>query len=195
MRIIGGRFKGRKLARAVPGVRPTTDRLRESLFNVLGRGVEGSCWVDAFAGSGAVGIEALSRGASLVIFNDRSSRVRKRLRQNLELCRITSGFEIHGRDAVSLLRRLPARPVDFVFLDPPYRTRNHEPLLKAVHRALTGSSPEHLVLLEVSSRTGDEVSGDCYELQRRIRAGDSHVLVLKPIRQPNSDDQSALHRA
>ena len=108
MRIIAGTCKGRKLARPVRGVRPTTDRLRESLFNVLGARVEGSFWVDAFAGSGAVGLEAISRGASHVVFNDRSSRARTGVETNLELCRINSGFELYREDAVSLFQA--ARP-------------------------------------------------------------------------------------
>ena len=184
MRIIGGTFKGRKLARAVPGVRPTTDRLRESLFNVLGRRVEGSFWVDAFAGSGAVGLEAISRGASHVVFGDRSSRARSGVETNLELCRVNSGFELYREGAVSLFRRLHGRPVDFVFLDPPYDFRTYDQLLEAVHGALAESSPGHLVLLEVSSRTSDEVTGDHYEIMRRIRAGDSHILMLKTIQPP-----------
>ena len=187
MRIIAGTFKGRKLGRAARGVRPTSDRLRESLFNVLGPRVEGSFWVDAFAGSGAVGLEAISRGASCVVFNDRSSRARIGVETNLALCRITSGFKLYRQDAVSLFRRLRGRPVDFVFLDPPYDFRNYDQLLEAVHGALAKSSPGHLVLLEISSRTSDEVTGYLYEVRRRIRAGDSHILILKPIQPPGSD--------
>ena len=185
MRIIAGAFKGRKLGRPAPGVRPTSDRLRESLFNVLGPRVEGSFWVDAFAGSGAVGIEALSRGASHVIFNDHSSRSRTGVKNNLALCRINSGFELYRQDAASLFRRLRDRPVDFVFLDPPYDFRDYEQLLAAAHRALAQSSPGHLVLLEVSRRT--EVTSDPYEVTRRIRAGDSQVLILKPVQPADSE--------
>ena len=181
MRIIAGTFKGRKLARPAPGVRPTTDRLRESLFNVLGGRVEDSFWVDAFAGSGAVGLEAISRGACHVVFNDRSSRARTGVETNLELCRINSGFKLYRQDAVSLFRKLRGRPVDFVFLDPPYDFPDYDQLLAAVHGVLAESSPGHLVLLEISSRTGDEVTGDLYQVMRRIRAGDSHILMLKPI--------------
>ena len=178
MRIIAGTFKGRKLGRPAPGVRPTSNRLRESLFNVLGPRVEGSLWVDAFAGSGAVGLEAISRGASHVVFNDQSSRARRGVESNLALCRINRGFKLYRQDAVSLFRRLRGRPVDFVFLDPPYDFSNYDPLLAAVHVALAQSSPDHLVLLEVSGRT--EVTSDHYEVMRRIRAGDSHILILKP---------------
>ena len=180
MRIIAGTFKGRKLARPAPGVRPTTDRLRESLFNVLGGRVEDSFWVDAFAGSGAVGLEAISRGASRVIFNDRSSRARNGVETNLGFCRVKSGFELYREDAASLFKRLHWRPVDFVFLDPPYDFQDYDQLLEAVHQALSESSPAHVVLLEVSRRTSDELTGKHYEVMRRIRAGDSHILMLKP---------------
>ncbi len=187
MRIIAGTFKGRKLGRPARGVRPTSGRLRESLFNVLGPRVEGSFWVDAFAGSGAVGLEAISRGASYVVFNDHNSRARMGVEANLALCRITSGFKLYRQDAVSLFRSLHGRPVDFVFLDPPYDFRNYDQLLEAVHGALAESSPEHLVLLETSGRTSHEVAGDLYRVRRRIRAGDSHILMLRLSQPPDSE--------
>lgn len=179
MRIIGGAFRGRRLARVARGVRPTKDRLRESLFNILGTQVEGSCWVDAFAGSGAIGMEALSRGAQFVLFNDRSREALGTVEANLAKCRIDSGFEIHQTDAFLLFRKLPERRIDFVFLDPPYRFALHEKLLKAVAGALAQPFPQHVVLLEVYKEVGNDVAGTHYEVTRRIPAGDSHILVLQ----------------
>ena len=121
MRVIGGKYRGRRLATVRGEVRPTGDRLRESLFDILGAQVERSSWLDGLAGSGAVGIEALSRGAARVTFNDRDWAALRLLRKHLGLCAIEDGFEVHQKDIFVLLRQLryPER-FDFVFLDPPY---------------------------------------------------------------------------
>ena len=127
MRIIAGKFKSRQL-RALSGMntRPTSDRLRETLFNVLTAGnpnaLESSIWVDVFAGTGAVGIEALSRGAHSVSFVDNSRAATKVIRENLNALGITEGFEVMELEAVRALRQLDAQAVtcDNVFIDPPY---------------------------------------------------------------------------
>jgi 16S rRNA (guanine966-N2)-methyltransferase len=104
-------------------VRPTTDRLRETLFNVLAPVVEGSVWLDLFAGTGAVGIEALSRGAQMVYFVEVSRRASEVIRQNLRSLAIVEGFEVVERPAEAALDWLASRAVscDVCFLDPPYR--------------------------------------------------------------------------
>jgi 16S rRNA (guanine(966)-N(2))-methyltransferase RsmD len=126
MRIIAGKYRSRPL-RSLRGtdIRPTADRLRESLFNVLIGGnpsaLDGTKWFDLFAGTGAVGIEALSRGASIVRFVESAAPAACVIRQNLESLGITSGFEVLQADVVSTLRKFdPALRADFVFLDPPY---------------------------------------------------------------------------
>lgn len=123
MRVIAGKFRSRTL-RSLKGqaLRPTSDRLRETLFNILGARVEGSVFVDLYAGTGAVGIEALSRGARHVIFMEHHAPAVSLIRRNLESLEINSGAEILNRDVVRGLERLLARRVhaDFVFLDPPY---------------------------------------------------------------------------
>jgi 16S rRNA (guanine966-N2)-methyltransferase len=118
MRVIAGEFRSRVL-KALPGlgVRPTPDRLRETLFNVLAPRIEGSVFVDAFAGTGAVGIEALSRGAARAIFMERDPQALDILRQNL------ASLEIGARAIVlrgSALRFLKDYEADIVFIDPPY---------------------------------------------------------------------------
>ena len=124
MRVIAGKYRSRKLA-APTGMatRPTSDRLRETLFNVVAGSVEGSSWLDLFAGTGAVGIEAISRGAAMVYFVESSKPAVRSIRGNLAELRIDQGFEIVDREAVPALRLLDGRGVscDFCFLDPPYR--------------------------------------------------------------------------
>jgi 16S rRNA (guanine966-N2)-methyltransferase len=109
------------------GTRPTSDRLRETLFNVLTAGnpvaLDGSVWLDVYAGTGAVGIEALSRGAHEVTFIDNSRAAATTIRENLKALAIADGFEILEHDALRALRQLDAQAVacDYVFLDPPYK--------------------------------------------------------------------------
>jgi 16S rRNA (guanine966-N2)-methyltransferase len=129
VRIIAGKFKSRTL-RALSGTdtRPTSDRLRETLFNVLTAGdpgaLEGSIWLDVYAGTGAVGTEALSRGAHSVTFIDNSQAAVKVIRENLKSLGISGGFEVVEHDAGRALRQLDAQALstDYVFVDPPYRS-------------------------------------------------------------------------
>ena len=124
MRIIAGTFRSRRL-KSLPGMdlRPTSDRLRETLFNVVAPQVPGSVWMDVYAGTGAVGIEALSRGARQVYFVESSKQAAALIRENLKSLQISEGVEVIERDAEKALRLLDAQGVscDFCFLDPPYR--------------------------------------------------------------------------
>src|SRR5262249_20161661 len=124
MRVIAGKFRSRKISAPVgTATRPTSDRLRETLFNVLAPALPNSVWIDLFAGTGAVGIEAISRGASMVHFVESSSRAVQAIRRNLADLEIQEGFEIVDREAVPALHTLQGRGIacDFCFLDPPYR--------------------------------------------------------------------------
>ena len=123
MRIIAGTFRSRALqAPAGMATRPTSDRLRETLFNVLAPRIAGASFLDLYAGSGAVGIEALSRGAAHVTFVERAPAALKVLRANFDRLTLTEGFRIHSGSAGSFLRkpRSAAPGFDIVFLDPPY---------------------------------------------------------------------------
>lgn len=130
MRVIAGKFRSRPL-RSLRGmdIRPTSDRLRETLFNVLTAGnpeaLAGSIWVDLFAGTGAVGIEALSRGAAQVYFVESSKRAADVIEENLRSLGIDEGQEIPKTNSVRAISDLQRRGVsaDFIFLDPPYAMR------------------------------------------------------------------------
>jgi 16S rRNA (guanine966-N2)-methyltransferase len=127
MRIIAGKYRSR-LLKSLKGdaLRPTSDRLRETLFNILGADVAGSRFLDLFAGTGAVGIEALSRGAAEAVFVEKHGPAAKLIRGNLDSLAVTSGATIISSDALSALQRLSLRasdssqPIHFVFADPPY---------------------------------------------------------------------------
>jgi len=120
MRIIGGKARGRKL-RAVPGevTRPITDRVKEALFNILGADVQAATFLDLFAGSGSVGLEALSRGAAYVRFVDLSRQAVATVRANLTLTGLNAGAEVLHMDAFTLLQRPPDRCFDYVYVAPP----------------------------------------------------------------------------
>jgi 16S rRNA (guanine(966)-N(2))-methyltransferase RsmD len=122
MRIIAGLYRSRTLAApAGLATRPTSDRLRETLFNVLAPRIEGAAFLDLYAGSGAVGIEALSRGAARVEFVERAPAALSMLSANLAKLGVTAGFRIHNRSVGGFLRLLKAgMGFDVVFLDPPY---------------------------------------------------------------------------
>lgn len=119
LRIIGGDWRSRKLTFAdAPGLRPTPDRIRETLFNWLQGRVYGSRCLDLFAGSGALGFEALSRGASEVVFVEKSKHVAAQLKNNLEILKSTA--KVEQKDALDYLDN-GALTFDLIFLDPPYR--------------------------------------------------------------------------
>jgi 16S rRNA (guanine(966)-N(2))-methyltransferase RsmD len=123
MRIIAGAYKGRNL-KSPPSmnVRPTSDRLRETLFNVIAPRIQDSRFLDLCAGSGAVGIEALSRGAAHATFVDRSRRSCKLIEANLELCRVPEDKQvIYCSEAYDFLRQTQSGPWDIIFFDPPYK--------------------------------------------------------------------------
>jgi 16S rRNA (guanine(966)-N(2))-methyltransferase RsmD len=122
MRIIAGTFRSRTLeAPAGLATRPTSDRLRETLFNVLSPRMAGARFLDLYAGSGAVGLEALSRGAGHVDFVERAEPALRALRANLARLGVAAGFRIHGAGVGAVLRKMkPGAAFDVVFLDPPY---------------------------------------------------------------------------
>jgi 16S rRNA (guanine(966)-N(2))-methyltransferase RsmD len=133
VRIIAGQYRGRVL-KSPPSmqIRPTSDRLRETLFNVLAPRIEGARFLDLCAGSGAVGIEAISRGASFVSFVDRSRKMCGLVEANLDLCGVPEeSTEVVLSEAADFLRRVEGRggtPYDIAFFDPPYST-DYAPIL------------------------------------------------------------------
>ena len=126
MRIVGGRFRGRAIA-APPGAhtRPTSDKVRESLFNILAHGIagfeiEGARVLDLFAGTGALGLEALSRGAAYCLFVEDNADARGVIRENVEALGLTGASKLWRRDATKLGPAAPMQPFQLLFADPPY---------------------------------------------------------------------------
>jgi len=150
LRVTGGRLGGRRLRSPKSGVRPTADRVRESLFARLGD-LDGVKVLDLFAGSGALGIEALSRGAESLVSVERSRSVRAVLQANLDALELTDRARVMGGDAVEAVGRL-ARARDrfhLVLLDPPYAAGAAGPILEAIAQAEL-LTPQGVVVLERS---------------------------------------------
>jgi 16S rRNA (guanine966-N2)-methyltransferase len=185
MRVIAGTFRSRPLhsTRGLD-IRPTADRLRETLFNVLTAGnpkaLEGSVWVDLFAGTGAVGIEALSRGAAMVYFVEHSRRAVEVIKANLESLKIARGTEILQQEVSHAIPLLAARSLraNFVFLDPPYRLQNAYP--ETLER-LAGSefTADALIIAEHEKRFDPgEHFGDL-ERTRILQQGDAALSFYR----------------
>jgi 16S rRNA (guanine966-N2)-methyltransferase len=152
MRIISGKFKSRRLkGTPPPGVRPTSDKLRETLFNVLGTRVERAIFLDGCAGAGAIGIEALSRGAEFVYFIEQSRKTCQIIRENLKALEVREGFKIMEADLIKALSGLDMG-FHIAFVDPPY---DREDLYERV-LDMFGSAPrlaaDGLLILEHSKR-------------------------------------------
>ncbi|HEY0367120.1 MAG TPA: 16S rRNA (guanine(966)-N(2))-methyltransferase RsmD [Pyrinomonadaceae bacterium] len=167
MRIIGGEYKGRNL-KSPPSlnVRPTSDRLRETLFNVIAPVIDGARFLDLCAGSGAVGIEALSRGARHVTFVDRSRRMCKLIEANVEMCRIPEEqWDIYCSEVNEFLRQSKDERWDIVYFDPPYK----EDYLKTLQLV----SNNNLVIAEHHHKTDlPEIIGNLHRT-RILKQGDS----------------------
>jgi 16S rRNA (guanine966-N2)-methyltransferase len=154
MRVIGGTYRSRRLiAPRGLATRPTSDRLRETLFNVLATRVDGTVFFDLYAGSGAVGIEALSRGASLVYFVDKAATAMAAIRNNLAALDIRSGFQLESSSVASALSRVSA--AGLIFLDPPYEDASeYERTLSGIGQNTDSLlTPDGIVVAEHSRKT------------------------------------------
>ena len=182
MRVVGGRLRGRNLAApASQAVRPTADRLRETLFNVLAHAydnpLEGARVLDLFAGTGALGIEASSRGAAFVLFVDDGAEARALLRNNTESLSLGGLTRIFRRDATSLGPVHPLEPFSLAFLDPPYNKGLAE---KALVSARDGGwlVPGALAVVEESVAAKLTAPEGYAELERRDY-GESELIFLR----------------
>ena len=181
MRVIAGSAKGVRLGPVPAGVRPISDRAREGLFSSLGARVPGARVLDLFAGTGALGIEALSRGAERAVFVERRGVAVRAVRANLERTHLTERAEVVTSDAVGFLSR-PERagsvPFDLVLADPPYDAPSDQ-----VDALLGGLASAWLaeggaVALTRRSRSSTPVIPVDWRVAKRLEYGDSAVLVL-----------------
>ena len=175
MRIIAGQLKGRRLqAPRWEGLRPTSDKLRETLFNILAPRVAGARVLDGYAGTGALGLEALSRGAAHVTFVDHDRRATRLIAGNLAACAVTAGYTIECADLGQVLSHHAGAPLDLILLDPPYDIAN---LSAALEAAAPHLAPGGLVVLERATRREPEVPASLTRV-RDVASGDSTLTFL-----------------
>jgi 16S rRNA (guanine966-N2)-methyltransferase len=182
MRVVGGRLRGRALAAPKSNViRPTADRLRESLFNILlhafGDPVTGARVLDLFAGTGALGIEALSRGAAFALFVDDGAEARALLRENVATLGLGGTSRIFRRDATKLGPAHPVEPFSLTFLDPPYGKGLAEQALASA-RAGGWFVPDALIVVEESKKSAFAAPEGFAEIERRPY-DDTEFVVLR----------------
>ncbi len=187
MRVIAGTARSLPL-KAPQGleVRPTTDKIKETLFNMLHWDLPGSIFVDLFSGSGAIGIEALSRGAAKAYFADNSPRAISCIQQNLEFTRMEERAVVYRQDACSALDsiRLACRgeTVDFIFMDPPYDC-GHERDVLAVLGSMPYVTEDTIIIAEASLRTDfdyAEALGFAITKEKRYKTN-KHIFLKKRI--------------
>lgn len=180
MRVIAGTLKGRRLKTPTwDGLRPTSDRLRETLFNVLAPRISGARVLDGYAGTGAIGIEALSRGAAHVTFIEQDRRATQLIEHNLAHCGLSEGYAIIRapvqRGIQSLSGDSAVAPFNLVLLDPPY----DEPAEQAMRAMETVVAPGSLVVLEHARRTPVPVRVGACVLRRDLISGDSALAFYE----------------
>jgi 16S rRNA (guanine966-N2)-methyltransferase len=189
MRVIAGLYRGRTLdGPRWAGLRPTSDKLRETLFNVLGATVRSTRVLDAYAGTGALGIEALSRGAAFVVFVERDPRALALIAANLRRCGVSEGYAMI-RAASELRRRAGDWPAfDLILIDPPYDERD---LGAAVAGFSPWLAPAGLLVLEHARRRPAPAAVADLALVRTVESGDSALAFFRRSRAPSNEFREA----
>jgi 16S rRNA (guanine966-N2)-methyltransferase len=179
MRIIAGQFRSRRLkGTPPPGIRPTSDKLRETIFNILGSTIQGATFLDGCAGMGAMGIEAISRGAAEVYFVDQSRKATRIVRENLEALDVKAGFKVLEMDLPKALDTL-RMSFDIAFVDPPYE---REDLYAACLERFGGRqllTPDGLLIIEHSRRDELPESIGSIHLVRSLVQGDAALAFYR----------------
>lgn len=182
MRVIAGKARSLQL-KTVPGmeVRPTTDKIKETLFNMLAPRIPDACFLDMFAGSGAIGIEALSRGAKKAVFIEQSKTAVRCIRENLAHVKMSDEAEVIQQDAVTSIRYLAQKGYcfDLIFMDPPYEKGLEQEVLFALeHSGILAE--DGMVIVEASKSTGFEYIGDTSFIIRKTKVykTNQHVFLV-----------------
>ena len=179
MRVISGSARGRKLI-APPGLdtRPTTDRVKESVFNIISPYLPADMVLDLFSGSGALGIEALSRGCAHGIFVENQKPALDATIQNISLARVSDRAEVVRGDALTYLGRTN-RKFDIIFLDPPYNTGL---LNKAVAKIAENKLlSENGIIVAESEHMGEEPENEFFDIIKRVKYGKTAVFLLRTV--------------
>lgn len=183
-RIIAGSAKGIRL-QSVPGkiTRPITDRVKEALFNIIGQDVVGATFLDLFAGTGSVGLEALSRGAAFARFTEIHPSAIKVLKENIKLCSFEGNSDVIKTDAFLYLSSPPKRTFDYVFIAPPQYQQIWLSALRAIEDHLGHCSPDSWIIVQIDPiEYGNPELRKLVEIDRR-RYGSTLLLFFTPLKE------------
>ncbi|MDN4066787.1 16S rRNA (guanine(966)-N(2))-methyltransferase RsmD [Paenibacillus sp. FSL R5-0407] len=197
MRVISGSARGRTL-KAVPGMgtRPTTDKVKEALFSMIGPYFDGGAVLDLFAGTGGLGIEALSRGMDKAVFVDLEYKSIEVVRSNLKAAGLEDKAEVYKNDAERALKALAKREAtfDLVFLDPPYRLKHVDKLMETMD-SLKLLKPEATIVVEYDSSFEYPDSFGPFKEVRKAKYGEAAVSVYNyeqqessPVQEPGKEE-------
>lgn len=177
MRVVSGKYRGKKLLSPIDEkTRPTSDKVKESLFNVIGPKVNDAVCLDLFAGSGALGIECISRGASKVIFNDLNKNAIKIIKENINSLKNNDAcYEVFNKDYKDLLNSLNIK-FDLVFLDPPYALKIHDEIINILKK---NCLLEDDALIAVETDINDSIPNHDYPFFKEYKYGTIKLTVIK----------------
>ncbi|GAB4419074.1 MAG: 16S rRNA (guanine(966)-N(2))-methyltransferase RsmD [Anaerolineales bacterium] len=181
LRVISGKAKGRKL-KSVPGdtTRPVTDRVKEALFNILAGDVLDSVWWDLFGGTGAIGIEALSRGASFVRFSDLYREPIETIKANLAHCGFSPLAEVRRRDAFAMLTASPNRQFDYIYIAPPQFKEMWSRALKLVDANPGWLADDAWVIVQIAPGEYKEIELDVLKEFDQRKYGSTLLVFYQP---------------
>jgi 16S rRNA (guanine966-N2)-methyltransferase len=182
MRIIGGQMRGRRLkAPTGQSIRPTSDRIRESIFDLLGPDLSGQTVLDLFAGTGAMGLEALSRGFEQAVFVERARAAAALIAENISLCKTGSSCRVVTVDVIHFLKTLaPEAPFDLILLDPPYKKELSAKVLKALGKDSWLADAGRLVCESEAEIELDDVYGSLERLKLK-RYGSTAIHIFRKL--------------
>jgi 16S rRNA (guanine966-N2)-methyltransferase len=189
MRVIAGKFKSRRLKGTPPaGIRPTSDKLKETLFNVLGARIEGATFLDGCAGMGGIGIESISRGAGFVYFVDQSRRACQVIRENLNSLVVQQGFRILEMDLLKALTVIDT-PLNIAFIDPPYERNDlYQGCLEHFESASL-LAPDGLLIIEHSKRKELPDTAGRLRKFRSLVQGDAALAFYTALGTPDAKEK------
>jgi 16S rRNA (guanine966-N2)-methyltransferase len=175
IKLTGGNLKGRSI-KSLPGstTRPSSSKVREAIFNIIGGRVTGSSWLDLFGGSGAVGLEALSRGADGVTFIEKDAGALNCLKKNISLFNLTDKVRLFRQDALTFLKNKP-ESYSFVFLDPPYQSDYYEKVFSLINKNPAILKPDGVLIVE--HRTKIILPDIVLIMKKSYKYGDTSVTL------------------
>ncbi|MBE6124220.1 MAG: 16S rRNA (guanine(966)-N(2))-methyltransferase RsmD [Erysipelotrichaceae bacterium] len=177
MRVVSGKYRGKKLLSPIDEkTRPTSDKVKESLFNIIGNYISDAVCLDLFSGSGALGIEAISRGAKKVVFNDLNKNSIRIIKDNLaSLKNIETEYQVYNLDYLDFLKQTKEK-YDVVFLDPPYAKKIHEEIIKYMQEK---DLLNQVSIIAIETDVNDTIENKNYSFYKEYKYGTIKLTVLR----------------